>query len=205
MTSFYTGDIPAEALIVEPTIAGVAPDDLSAFSAATVGLYGPDGLVIADTGITATIEDQDIEIHFPSTSVFTVAGLYRLALALTATGVRVTADSAFIVSQIADEWHTLGSARQAFGNDFPDDDVLAWRLLQVARVGLTEYGTSLTGIDATIAFQQAQLMQARNVLNSAKTDPSTGADGTVFVIRPFPLDNFIKAILRPRKAVPTWR
>lgn len=53
-----------------------------------------------------------------------------------------------------------------------------------------------------LSYLEAQLMQARNILNVSKTDPAQSADGSLFTIRPYPLDNFIKQLLRPKRGVP---
>lgn len=51
---------------------------------------------------------------------------------------------------------------------------------------------------------QAQLMQCRNIWNAAKTDPSGAIGDNGFEIRPYPMDNFIKQVIRPKRAIPVF-
>lgn len=58
-------------------------------------------------------------------------------------------------------------------------------------------GEAATGDGVPDNYVLAQLMQVRNLWNAGRTtgDGEVGADG--FVFRPYPLDNTIKAVIRP--------
>jgi hypothetical protein len=200
MTSYFVGDIPAEQLVVVPAVGG-DDVDLTPFTTATVGLFDPNGAsVTAAFTAVVDVEDETVTITWPTTAVLTAPGLYALTLGLTGTTTaHVTADATPVVVQSSDGWHDLGSARVALGNDFPADDVQAYTLLQIAKVGVTAFAPVLAdGVRPPISYKQAQLMQARNILNISKTDPAQSTDGQVFVIRPYPLDSAIRQLLRPR-------
>ena len=49
-------------------------------------------------------------------------------------------------------------------------------------------------------YRRAQLMQARNLWNAGKVDPSTGDQGEgSFILSPVPLDWTVKQVLRPKQ------
>ena len=56
-----------------------------------------------------------------------------------------------------------------------------------------------------LRYRKYQLMQARNIWNASKVDPSNGAfDDSSYAIKPFPLDWTIKQGLRPKRGVPAF-
>jgi hypothetical protein len=99
-----------------------------------------------------------------------------------------------------DGWHSLESARAAWVTGAPYEDEILLSLLTAAKAQCLAFAPPLTTA-VTDSHRLAQLMQARNLLNSSKTDPAQSADGDMFVIRPYPLDSWVKQLLRPRKAL----
>lgn len=200
---FWTNDVPNEDVSIEVTLDDYDDATLAQYSSATVTVTDPAGEAVE--GFTASLSAPDVLVSWPTTTPFAIGGLYSMQVTLVGTGVRTALAPLVFVAQQIDGWHTISSARQAFGNDFPDDDLQAFTLLEVAKSAVIAFAPVLADdAPVPIGYKQAQLMQARNVLNSVKTDPSTGADGDSFVIRPYPLDNFIKQLLRPRSGVPRF-
>ncbi|MET0725927.1 MAG: hypothetical protein ABWY36_06220 [Leifsonia sp.] len=205
--SYYVGDIPAQALVVEPqkmSSAGVSePVDLAPFTTVEAKLYGPDGALVAAT-FTATIDEDVIDITWPTTTPFATAGIYDLRLVLTGTGVRERVPAVRLVADDEDGWHTLDTAREDW-RDAPGFDAWLYELLWTAKQDVIAYAPALAE-DARppINYRRAQLMQARNLWNAGKVDPASGGDGDdTFVLRPFPLDWTVKQVLRPKRAIPT--
>lgn len=105
-------------------------------------------------------------------------------------------------------WYSTVEAQDDW-RDAPHDDELLQQYLDVAAQQVIAYGPAR--IAETIAdsgcvplnYRMAQLMQARNLWNAAKTDPS-GAQGADpgFTFTPFPLDWSVKAVIRPKTAAP---
>lgn len=102
-------------------------------------------------------------------------------------------------------WHTPDTARAQWVDAPLSDDDLD-ELLSVAVEQVCAYGphrdVSAESDEVPGNYRRAQLMQARNIWNAAKTDPA-GVFGTdEFVIRPYPFDKVIRQLLRPRTGVP---
>lgn len=108
-------------------------------------------------------------------------------------------------------WHDGDSARRLW-QDAPADDELLDTLLIVAAEQVAAFAPEWHDAAGNVVpipqdqvparYRQAQLMQMRNVYNAAKTDPQIAGDGEMFVIRPYPMDNFIKNIIRPKRGTP---
>jgi hypothetical protein len=135
------------------------------------------------------------------------AGVQYLELTFTVgLGLTVQVDPAALVTEESDGWHSLGTARGEW-RDAPALDVQLYTVLEVAKAQCLEYGPDLvdgTGLALPVPFtwRQAQIMQARNVWNAAKTDPASGGiGGDDFIIRPYPMDQTIRYILRPKRAI----
>lgn len=202
--AFYIDDVPAEPLVIEPpeTIA------LDEFTAASAVIIAPDAVV---TDLTAAIDDvtNSIVVNLPLTSVFTVAGVHRLRITLTgAPAVQRLPEVRIVVQNPDAEWHTLDTAREEWPDAGHLGDLTLWELLEVARADCEAFAPSLALEDGTtkpvpISYRKAQVMQARNILNSLGVDPASGDDGAgSFVIRPFPLDWQVKQTLRPKRGIP---
>lgn len=202
--AYYTGDIPAEDLVIEPALSenGI---DLSLFDEVEVDLRGTDGVVIESAGFLASIVDDHIEVEWPTESLLTEPGLYRVMLTLTsAEGRRQKLSPAWIVVQGDDGWATLDMARDEWADARTLADVILWRLLDTAKGDVLAYAPALPdAAPIPLRYAEAQIMQARNRWNALKVDPASGGLGEGdFVIRPFPLDWQIKQLLRPKQAVP---
>lgn len=197
---YYIGDIPAEAIILDP------PEtvDLADFTDSTAVVFSPNSI---DTAVPSTLDaGLGVVIIDPPNdeSLFSVDGIHRLRVTLTnfTTGYRVRLPDVPIVVQDPDsEWHTLDSIRAEWPDAQYIDDGPLWELLAIAREQVLEFAPVLAD-DAPVPdrYRTAQRVQARNVWNASKVAP----DGTVgqddFVIRPFPLDWHVKQIIRPKRA-----
>jgi len=105
-------------------------------------------------------------------------------------------------------WLTIASLRDGW-RDAPMSDEDCFELLEVSKAAVVAFAPALvadvvTGKTLVPAnYRKGQRMQARNVWNAAKVDPSNGGLGDdTFVIRPFPLDWSVKQVLRPKPALP---
>lgn len=118
-------------------------------------------------------------------------------------------------------WHTVASARDQWADapydeDGGDDTLL--ELLAVAKNAVRAYaptagdgyvidddGYIVPGDAGAVPdnYRAAQLMQARNIWNSSKASPSSGAfdDGT-YALSSFPLDWQVRQLLRPKQGRP---
>jgi hypothetical protein len=104
----------------------------------------------------------------------------------------------------ADGFHNLATARFAW-SDAPYEDTLLQDLLDIAKsqVEAYSYPISSTSWVGQPSLRLGQLMQARNIWNAQKVDPSSGGMGEDgFVMRPFPLDWMVRQILRPKRGKP---
>jgi len=200
-TLHWVHDVPAFADSVQLPV-DLLDVDLSVFTGVTATLTDPSGATVSLTGATFTLDSgaEEVSIHWGTTPRFETPGLYSLQLALTgAGGIKQRLAPIPVVVQDEDGWYSVDGARAAMGDDFTRDDYQAYVLLECAKQSILAYAPALAEDAATpINYKQMQLAQARNLLNMAKTDPSQTDDGSFFVIRPYPLDNFIKQALRPR-------
>lgn len=118
----------------------------------------------------------------------------------------------FAVGQ-CDSWLTLEETRDRWRDANAIEDDALQDYLDVAAQQVLAYGPSR--IAETIAatgcvpthYRVAQLMQTRNLWNAIKTDPSSNYQGAEpgFTFTPFPLDWTVKAVIRPKTAVPVAR
>lgn len=173
---------------------------VTGFTGASVKLTDPFGVVDTLTGV-ATVTDSTATVAWPN-GTFDAPGLWTLQLVLTGTGKIERANQVPFVVEDDSEWHTLDSARREWTTGAPSDSVLLYNLLVSARLAVQAYAPELA-LDERVPlnYRQAQIMQARNTMNAAKTDPQQAMDGEMFVIRPYPLDNTIKQLLRPKRVL----
>lgn len=199
--AFYIGDVPADALIIEPpeTI------DLADFTDSEARLFTPDG---GNTLLSSTPDagTDAVIVDFPNDeTLFDIEGVYRLRIVLTgATGYRQgMPDVPLVVQDQFSEWHTLDSARGDWADAEHIGDMALWELLEVARNDVLSFAPALAvDVPVPVHYRKAQIMQARNILNATGVDPASGDDGAgSFVIRPFPLDWQIKQTLRPKRGL----
>ena len=207
MTYFYMGDIPAAALIVSPSLNG-EPITLQPLDDVVVLMTDPSGDEI--TTLTATVDEQEIEVTFPLASVFTEAGIYTLTVVIDHTpnaggvGIQQGDPVRLVVDNPSAEWATLALARNQWVDARAIDDPILHDLLQLAQDQVIEYAPVLAD-DAPVPlpYRLAQVAQAKNVYNGSLVDSGSGDIGNdTFQIRPFPLDWQIKQMLRPRRGTP---
>lgn len=103
---------------------------------------------------------------------------------------------------VPDGWHTLESAREQW-LDAPDGPDELSELLESAKIQCEAYAPAVVG-PVPVTYRQAQLMQARNLWQSVKSDPQgqVGPDGLAITV--YPLDWIVKALLRPKRGVPSF-
>ncbi|MGK9146663.1 hypothetical protein KXS11_03425 [Plantibacter flavus] len=104
-----------------------------------------------------------------------------------------------------DGWVSIEQAREDWA-DAPASDASLWGVLESAKLSCIPYAAALPeGTPPPANYVQAQLMQARNIWNSTKSDPGDqlGADG--FTIRTYELDRPVKGLLRPKIGRPRIR
>lgn len=196
--AYYTGDIPAEDIVIEPARNGVEID-LTPFNDVDVELYGPDGVSVDSAGFIAEIDGENVVIEWPGDTVFTESGVYELRIALlhTVSGVRERLAPHRMVVQAEDGWHTVDSIREEL--DLDGIDVALNRLLDIAKQAVVEYAPDLEeGQSPPPNYVHAQTLQARNVWNAALVDTRGDIGDGTYTLTPRPLDWQIKQILRPK-------
>lgn len=215
MTAYFPGDIPADALVIEPARAGEAID-LTPFTAGTVTLTDPDGETVEEESggdwFAVTVDEESgnvagtVTVAWPTTTIFTTPGVYELAVTLTGTGVQERLEALRLICQDPESgWYTLEGARRAWqdapdGDDI-DSDLVLYCLLESARLSIEAYAPTYTG-RAPLHYRTFQLMQARNIWNSQNTNPAGELGMDSFAIRPYPLDRMIQQGLRPKRPNP---
>lgn len=188
MTAYRIGDKPGAPLILELDV------DLAPFTSAAVTVGG--------VAFATTIVGTGLRAAWPITSVFTVAGLVPVSIVLTSATLRLSLEGEALVVEDPTGWQTLDSARNEW-TDAPYNDVQLFELLDIAAGQVLVYAPALVvGARIPTAYATAQLMQARNIWNASKVNPSGDMGDGSFVITPKPLDWMIKQILRPKRAVP---
>ena len=195
--AYYVGDTPAEQIVIEPP----ETTDLTAFTGVEATLYAPDGTTEI---LPATIDAAAGVILVDPPAVYALPGVYRLRVALTGVGVRQSfPDLRVIVQDPDDGWHTLDSIRAEWPDAEFIADPLLWKVLEVSKLECLAYAPALV-VDAPIPlnYLDAQGVQARNRWNARKVAPDGTTGEGDFVIRPFPLDWHVKAILRPKQGLP---
>lgn len=198
MRAFYLDDVPEEPFTIEP------PEDidLDKFESVVAYFTRPDATDIA--AASATLTDDSVLVDFEEGTIFTEPGLWSLVVTLLSNTAHRRLPAIRFVVQVDDGWHTLDSAREQWADSVHIEDDQLWELLEVAKHQCLEYAPALAvGAAVPVSYRKAQLMQARNVWNAARVDPSSGAIGDdSFALTPFPLDWTIKQVLRPKRAVP---
>lgn len=198
---YRVGDTPTAVLRVEIERDGYDAD-LSVFSGVTVNLTRPTGY---STPVTAAIDGAtgDVLATLPlSHSLFTAGGIYSLDITLTSTeGYRESAPPVPFVVEQETGWHTLSSLRAEWA-DAPDDDVQAYRLLEIAKGACLDFldvDEDAPTSSVKFAWREAQRMQARNLWNAARVSSDGSYGDGVYAITPRPLDWAIKQLLRPNR------
>lgn len=202
ISSYRVGDEPGT-LPLELADDRGNPVALDGITGATAELVSPAG-TIAALPATVNVAANTIGVEF-GTVALDGAGVWTLTVTVTGATSTVATDPAPIVVEAADGWHTLTTARAQW-SDAPKLDVALYALLEVAKDQCVEYAPAL--VETTppapipVPWRQAQLMQARNVWNASKTDPASGGIGSDdLIIRPYPMDQTIRYMLRPKRAI----
>jgi hypothetical protein len=150
-------------------------------------------------GLAATKEGDQIVIAFPSDiTLIPTPGVWSLALKLNRK--QEVEPQPFIVQRI-DGWYGISQLRREW-RDAPSDDFLLYQLLEVAKKQVMAFAPALKTPGVPVNYRLAQKMQARNLWNSAITDPSGAVGDDGFAIRPFPMDWTVKNVLRPKRGKP---
>lgn len=199
--SMYVGDRPVTSSTIDFHDETGNPAPTNHFNTFTSTLYSPAGASVA-TLTTVVHDGHSVHVTWPSTSVLTVPGIYKLVTKFTVTsGEIVTAEALEIVVEQVNGWLTLEQARQLWA-DAPLDDVFLAKLLDTAKEQCVAYAPVLAvGAAVPARYSQAQLTQARALYQStiANQNDNVGIEG--FTVRVFPLDFTIRAMLRPKRAI----
>lgn len=202
---YWVGDVPAP---VDITLQDADSEIVTLTGSTVTGEVRAAGLP-GTQPVTAAVLDGAVRVAFPSTTVLTTSSVYTLELTVDgAGGTHELVDPIPFVVQQYDGWMTIADLKREWSDASNFTDVGLFRLLWAAKLQCVTYAPKLTVPEddafapVPLNYVQAQLMQARNTANAFKTDPQQAADGQMFVIRPYPLDGFIKALLRPKSALP---
>lgn len=194
--SYHVGDIPAQALVVDPAF------DTSDFDTVEAELTDPAGETIA---LDAALDDDQIIVEWPPPpSILTVGGLYDLRLTVESGGLRQRLPLvSLVVQDDTDGWHTLDSIRDLWP-DAPSSDRWCFELLEVAKADVLAFAPALLeGVVVPANFRRAQYMHARDIWNASQNTGDSGELGDEgFAVRPYPLDWMVKQVLRPRTGTP---
>jgi hypothetical protein len=172
---------------------------------ALAGIVGGAGELVAPGGAVEAVPvavDAD-ELVLTGGAELDEAGLWTLELTLDAGAAgSIVVEPAPLVVEVRDGWHTLATARAQWA-DAPRLDVALYTLLAGARTQCEAYAPALEpGAAVPLGWRDAQLMQARNTWNASKLDPtSAGIGGGELVFRPYPMDQTVRYLLRPRLAI----
>jgi len=98
-------------------------------------------------------------------------------------------------------WLTPAEVRGLWA-DAPYDDEMLEMIVDAAAIQLDAFVPLYPVVQATAAWKLAHLMQIKNLWNAGKTDPAGTYGEEGFAFRPYPLDWQIKALIRPKSAVP---
>jgi hypothetical protein len=204
---YWLGDIPAEAAII--TVER-DPDSipLTDFDTVDALVYNPDG-THAFVGFATIIDDETLSMSWPPAGCFNMRGVYSMQFVLhrnTPSAVETTSVIKFVVQQRATGWYTLEWARASW-RDAPDSDERLFTVLEVAKTQVLAWAPAQEEAALpAMNLREAQLMQARNIWNSVKTDPANfGIGDEGLIIRPFPMDWTVKNMIRPKSPKPVVR
>jgi hypothetical protein len=196
LEAFRVGDIPGQLRLELVTLDGT-PVALAGITGATAALVSPAGV---ETTPAVTVDEDELVLAL--VDELDEAGLYELELVVAGAVSSIAVEPAlFVVEAKRTGWHTLASARAQWA-DAPRLDISLYTFLAGAREQIVEYGPELAaGVRVPLSWQQAQLMQARNCWNAAKTDPASGGiGGDDLVFRPYPMDQTVRYLIRPKRA-----
>jgi hypothetical protein len=176
-----------------------APVDFTGYTVTSAHLRHPDGTT--DDLVAAPSPDGTALVFTLAAGPFETPGIWQIEATLTNVDGAIAAvvPLQFIVEAVSG-WLTLSQVR-ANWRDAPANDVLLWRLLDVARIQVEAWAPDPTPEVIPSNYISAQYTQARNVWNAVKSDPATSAIGDEgLLLRPFPLDWTVKNMIRPKVA-----
>lgn len=189
------------------------PVDLDGFTVADARAYTPAGGAVSDVvaDIVETVDGMHIvEYTFPAEE-WLLPGIWSVTARLTGDGggnSYLPAPFAWAVEDRLSGWQTIAGIRLSW-RDAPRSDIVLYNLLSVARSQVEAWAIPVPETDPPTLTRPstnlvvAQGMQARNIWNAIKTDPSTfGIGEGEFVIRPFPMDPVVKDLIRPKSPKP---
>lgn len=197
LEAFRAGDQPGQLRLELATLDGT-PVSLEGIVSATAELVTPAG-VESDPPVVVDGDELVLGLLEPLVE----AGLYELELVVAGAASSIAVEPApLVVEAKRDGWHTLASARGQWA-DAPQRDISLYTFLAGAREQCVEYAPELeAGARVPLSWQQAQLMQARNCWNAAKSDPATGGmGGEDLIFRPYPMDQTVRYLLRPKRVI----
>lgn len=200
--TWSVGDIVVGPFVVPFVEQGQDEPDLSGYEVSSAVLRQPDGTT---TPVSAVIDgDENVVLTLPGVP-FEEGGIWRIEVGFTDGTNTSSAEPLPFAVEREDGWLTLAGVRQQW-RDAPANDVQLWRLLDVAREQVVAWAPKPVSTPPPLRFTTAQFTQARNIWNALKADPSNLAIGDEgLLIRPFPLDWTVKAIIRPKVAKPVVR
>lgn len=195
--SLMLGDTSPETRVELVATEDGSPIALGGVTAAAGDLVAPGG---AEVPVAVAVAGD--ELVLAGGVELDEAGVWTLELELTTAAGAVMVEPAPLVVEVRDGWHTLATARAQW-HDAPRLDVALHTLLAGARAQCEAYAPLLAaGAPVPLGWRDAQLMQARNTWNASKLDPaSAGIGGGELVFRPYPMDQTVRYLLRPRLAI----
>lgn len=198
--AYYIGDIPSEAIVLDPPETITLGD----FDTATAELINPAGTATTvpasiDTGLAVIIVDLPNDV-----SLFLDEGVYRLRIRLASPDgyVQRIPDVPLVAQDPDSQWHTLDTIRDAWADAEIIPDALLWQALEVVKGEVLTFAPALAdGTPIPENYRAAQRDHLRNKANAAKVTPDGGLGQDDFIVRPFPLDWHVKATLRPKRGI----
>jgi hypothetical protein len=201
---YWTGDAPKRPVLVEFV------DDYDELTdppaeVITAELRNPQRVVVAEPNIERRADTPggvaEVRVIMAGLPAFVKPGVWSILLRAGGDRLRPLR---FVVEQ-DDGWVSIEQAREDWA-DAPSSDAQLYVILESAKLSIVPYAPALpANADVPANYVQAQLMQARNIWNSTKSDPGdqVGAEG--FAIRVYELDRPVKGLLRPKQGRPIIR
>jgi hypothetical protein len=197
--SYHVGDVPLGVLAFG--IEGIDEIDYEDFTV-TVTLRGPEGIRYVGTG---SYTDGVVRTSWSGLEPLTGAGLHRVMVTwvLVDGRSRLMEGPALVVEDTTSGWHTMASAREGWTDSRQLDDPLLFTYLDAARTAIEAYAPASALVSRpSESLRLAQLLQARSVWNVSKSDTGSSIDSEFGTIYVRPLDSSVKALIRPKSAVP---
>lgn len=206
--AFYTGDIPAEDIVIEPA-RGEELINLAPFQQydTEIALRTFDGDLVEADFVTyfeagTEVEPWRVIVEWPSDTVFATAGLYTLTVTLNGVNVRERLAPIYFVAQDDDGWHTIDTARSEWASA-PLSEYRLYQLLELAKQQIISKAPPLDLDTRTpLNYKAGQLMQARNLYNAGLVEAGGEQGSDNFVLRVHPLDWMVEQVINPKQYIP---